>query len=264
MIFRAQGLCSGRALLRWVTLLLSVSLAVSGLSSPLAACSAQADGVTPTNAWVDIYSTASTLDGQPVPVGAVIAVFDPQGVQCGEFTVTKSGWYGLMPCYGDDPHTAIDEGAVSGDVLSFAINGRAALTEAISKNGASVPPGTAVAWLGHGTLWQVDLHVAAVLPVSIAQTGAPVTLGWRHELPQIATYEVWRSSEPYIAPGTPGATRRATLAPDAGNEMTWSDPDTAGDPVTHYYYHVRGMDAAEQPVTTSQEVGRFTFNITPP
>lgn len=253
-----------RALLRWVTLLLSVCLAVSGLSSPLAACSAQADGVTPTNTWVDIYSTASTFDGQPIPVGAVIAVFDPQGVQCGEFTVTKPGWYGLMPCYGDDPHTTPDEGALSGDVLSFTIDGRPATAEAVTLNGAPVASGTAVSWPGHGALWQADLRVLAALPVSIAQTGSSVTLGWHHELPQIATYEIWRSTEPYIAPGTPGATRRATLAPGAEPEMLWSDPDTAGDPVTHYYYHARGVNAAGQPAAISQEVGRFAFSIIRP
>ena len=252
-----------RALLRWTVLLVIICPAVPGTSWPLVLSIAQGDGVIPTNAWVDIYSTASTFDGQPIPVGAVIAAFDPQGVQCGEFTVTKPGWYGLMPCYGDDPRTTIDEGAVAGDVLSFTIDGRAATAEAITLNGAPVAPGTTVAWLGHGSLWQADLHVAAALAVAISQSGALVTLSWQHERPDVAAYEIWRSVQPYFAPGQDGAALRDTLTP-GGGEMTWDDSDTASDPLTHYYYRVRGMDAAAQPVMTSQPVGRFTFDITHP
>lgn len=221
---------------------------------------AEGGGVTPTTTWVDIYSTCSTLDGQPIPPGAVMAAFDPQGVQCGEFTVTTSGWYGLMPCYGDDPHTTPDEGAVAGDTLSFTINGRVAATEAVSKNGTPIPPDTVVTWPQHGVLWEVNLHVTATLVLSITQSGALVTLSWQHERPDITAYEVWRSAEPYFTPGQGGALLRNTLTP--GGEMTWGDLDTASDPVTHYYYRVRGLNAVSQPVTISRPVGRFTFDIT--
>ncbi len=37
--------------------------------------------VIPTNTWVDFYGTNSTYLAAPVPVGATIAVFDPQGVR---------------------------------------------------------------------------------------------------------------------------------------------------------------------------------------
>ena len=59
-----------------------------------------------------------------MPVGAIVAAFDPQGVMCGQFTVTHVAWYGLMPCYGDDSTTPQDEGAVVGDPLRFTVNGR--------------------------------------------------------------------------------------------------------------------------------------------
>lgn len=117
--------------------------------------------VTPTNTWIDLYSLNSTYLGQPVPVGAQIAVFDPQGVQCGEFVVTTAGHYGIMPCYGDDLTTpAEDEGALSGDVLHFTINDAAAQTEAIALNGAPIPATTEVIWNQAQSLWQVNLHVA--------------------------------------------------------------------------------------------------------
>jgi hypothetical protein len=76
----------------------------------------------PTNRWVDFYSLSSTLDGAPLPVGSVITALDPDGVVCGAFSVTRAGGYGLMPVYGDDPDTEMDEGAVLGDRLEFRIN----------------------------------------------------------------------------------------------------------------------------------------------
>jgi len=77
----------------------------------------------PTNRWVDFYSLSSTLDGAPLPVGSVITVLDPDGVVCGAYSVARTGGYGLMPVYGDDPDTEMDEGAVPGDCLEFQING---------------------------------------------------------------------------------------------------------------------------------------------
>lgn len=98
----------------------------------LGANTVRSDNVNPTNSWVDFYSAASTYLGAPVPEGAEIAVFDPQGVRCGEFTVVNAGAFGVMPCYGDDPTTLMDEGAVVGDSLRFTINGKVARTEAIA------------------------------------------------------------------------------------------------------------------------------------
>jgi hypothetical protein len=117
--------------------------------------------VIPTDSWVDFYSIASTDLGASLPVGAEIAVYDPQGVPCGEFTVSVAGMYGIMPCYGDDPTTSQDEGAVLGDVLHFTVNGRAARTEAVSVNGALVAPDTVVIWSPVQGLWQVNLSTVA-------------------------------------------------------------------------------------------------------
>ncbi len=103
--------------------------------------------VLPTNRWMDLYSMNSTYLGRPLQPGDYVAVFDPQGVQCGEFTVHTEGYYGIMPCYGDDPDTAVDEGAEEGDVLRFTINGSSA---------ASTP--AIVIWQNH-ELQRVDLSV---------------------------------------------------------------------------------------------------------
>jgi len=62
-----------------------------------------AQEVVPTEEWANFYGLGSTLNGQPLPVGVVIRAYDPQGVVCGQFRVTRAGCYGLMPVYGDDP-----------------------------------------------------------------------------------------------------------------------------------------------------------------
>ena len=119
------------------------------------------NGVIPTSEWVDFFSTNTTFFGQPVPVGAMIAAFDPQGVQCAEATVTVAGQYGVMPCFRDDPTTAEDEGADPGDVISFTIDGLPATPVPISLNGTPVLSSTPVTWTAFGDLWEVDLQVVA-------------------------------------------------------------------------------------------------------
>ena len=101
----------------------------------------------PTNSWMNFYGLECTLDGQPLPVGTVITVRDPEGMLCGEFSVTQAGRYGLMPVYGDELATETDEGAVPGDSLDFYVNGiKATVT------GPDEP-----VWTAMGDLKQVNL-----------------------------------------------------------------------------------------------------------
>ena len=86
-----------------------------------------ADGPHETPWWVDFLGRQSTLDGQPLPVGAVVHAYDPTGVLAGQTAVTLAGWY-LVSVYGDDPQTtAVDEGAVAGDRIAFTVDGHPAL-----------------------------------------------------------------------------------------------------------------------------------------
>lgn len=103
--------------------------------------------VTTTSTWVNFYGLETTLDGQPVPVGTTVTVYDPQGVLCGEFVVTVEGRYGLLPVYGDDPLTEFDEGASEGDQLEFRLNGQTTTV---------LGPGDGV-WASMGDLNQVEL-----------------------------------------------------------------------------------------------------------
>jgi hypothetical protein len=116
-----------------------------------------ATGITPTNQWVNFYSQSSYVNGQPVPVGAVVQAYNPRGVLAGQFVVTSQGWYGLMPVYGDDPNTPQDEGLRPGEVVSFTINGLAART---------MGPDTPI-WTTNGDLKQVNLVVSSVTPTNL-------------------------------------------------------------------------------------------------
>ena len=120
-------------------------------------------GVTPTTEWVNFRSQNTTVFGSPVPIGAVVRAYDPQDTQCGEFVVNHAGWYGLMPCYADDPMTPGDEGARPGDRIHFTIDGLPAVPM-----GPDQP-----IWTTNGGLLVVDLAVTDQ-PPTVTPTATPV------------------------------------------------------------------------------------------
>jgi hypothetical protein len=113
--------------------------------------SEEADDLHPTPWFVDFLGEQSTLDGQPLPVGAVVRAYDSIGVLAGRAEVTLSGWY-LMPVYGDDPRTEIDEGAESGERITFMINGHPAVPLGPD------PP----LWVGAGSRVHVELRASTL------------------------------------------------------------------------------------------------------
>jgi hypothetical protein len=239
-----------------------VACALVTLLTALALGVAWGSGVTPTNTWVDIYSSHSAFAGAPIPVGAYVAVFDPQATQCGQFTVERAGWYGIMPCYGDDPTTDGDEGPQPGERLYFAVNGVAATPQPVTRNGTPVPAGTPVTWTQNHDLWQVDLILPPRPPVTItlAMT-TQLRLDWQHVASEITTYEVWRSTAPYFTPGDAGSERIGLLTPGGPGPLSWPDAGGLGDPAINYTYRVRSLDAMSRTVGLSQAVGEFEFAI---
>lgn len=118
------------------------------MAQPLAPSSAEeSDQLHPTPWFVDFVGEQSTLSGQPLPVGSVIRAYDLSGVLAGCTEVTLSGWY-LMAVYGDDPLTELDEGAESGDTITFTINDHPAV---------SLGPDPPV-WVGAGERVHVELQ----------------------------------------------------------------------------------------------------------
>ncbi len=76
--------------------------------------------------FCNFFDSTTSFDGNPVPVGSIIEAFDPNGISCGICIVdTLPGFYGFLSVRDDDPSTlGIDEGANSGDLIRFTINGR--------------------------------------------------------------------------------------------------------------------------------------------
>ncbi|MEE9166151.1 MAG: FlgD immunoglobulin-like domain containing protein [Candidatus Neomarinimicrobiota bacterium] len=110
--------------------------------------------VTPTNQWVDFYSSNTiVLNGGPIAVGAVVDAYDPDGVHCGTYTVDTEGSYGFLHVYRDDATTTEDEGAIEGDKITFTIYG--------SPTNVAGPDDNM--WTANGDAWQVDLQATVGL-----------------------------------------------------------------------------------------------------
>jgi hypothetical protein len=54
------------------------------------------------NTWINLYGADVTVDGQSLPVGAVIQAVNESDLLVGEFVVTDAGRFGFMPVYGAD------------------------------------------------------------------------------------------------------------------------------------------------------------------
>ena len=137
-------------------LLISVPIASAAMLTLSLAGTGAPQAITPTNEWVNFYSSRSYLHGQLAPVGAVVRAYNPRGVLAGEFTVTQVGWYGVMPVYRDDPNTPQDEGLLPGEEVRFTIDDIAA---------HSMGPDSPI-WTTNGALLQVDLVANTITPTN--------------------------------------------------------------------------------------------------
>jgi hypothetical protein len=229
--------------------------------SVLALGVARAGEVTPTNTWMDLYSTHCTFADLPIPVGTIVAVFDPQGTQCGERVVTTPGYISpLMPCYGDDSSTPVDEGPVQGEQLYFTLNGSAVAAQAVSRNFIPLPPDTPVIWTSRD-IWQVNLIMPPRPPVTVTLAAAELHLEWQPVGEEVVQYEIWRSTDFYFAPGADGAERLAVVVPDGSAPLRWSDGTGVSDPGLNYAYRVQGLNALSQVVGISQAVAEIDYAL---
>lgn len=100
-----------------------------------------------TNEWINIYSTNSTYNGQPLTPGSVVTAVGEDGRSLGQITVRDEGWYGLLAVYGDDAYTDGLDGARPGEHIRFLINNQP----------ATITNGANPVWTANGDLVQVDL-----------------------------------------------------------------------------------------------------------
>jgi len=106
--------------------------------------------VIPTSVWTNFYGSASTYNGNPIPVGSVIDAYDIDGIHCGTDTVAIVGQYGFMPVYGYDSY---GDGPEIGEAVTFYLNGRMAIPQ-----GPDEP-----IWAGMGAGREVNLSASAIV-----------------------------------------------------------------------------------------------------
>ena len=87
----------------WFTILIQISLALKP-------------------APASFYGYVITQQGY-APQGSIIEAYVANNTLCGSFVVKQQGRYGLLLCLGDDPITEQDEGAISGEEVTFFVNG---------------------------------------------------------------------------------------------------------------------------------------------
>ena len=134
--------------------------------------------VTPTTESVFFFSDNTKFRGSLVKVGDVITAEDPDNVVCGKWTVTTTGNYGLMPVYKDDFTTPdIDEGAETGDIITFKINGLTANT---------LGPDSPI-WLNRGSISNVDLKVDPLRLLNIPLSDGWNLVSWNVDTPNDST-----------------------------------------------------------------------------
>jgi hypothetical protein len=114
--------------------------------------------------FMNLFSEASTLDGDDLPVGTVVTVRDDDGILCGISVVKTAGMYGLLHVYADDPITSVDEGASIGDTLRIFVN--------------DVPAPQYAIYTGHNVVRRLNLvagtSVAVHLPRGLTLASFPV------------------------------------------------------------------------------------------
>ena len=131
--------------------------------------------VQPTYEWANFYGPVSLPDGTPIPTGTVILAVDPQGAICGATAVRQPGQFGLLACYGDDPDTVADEGALPGDTIRLFVS-----TDSMNPDGEFIGEGV---WLAHGSRWlvgppptpQPDLAITKYVTPEAALPGSTIT-----------------------------------------------------------------------------------------
>lgn len=226
----------------------------------LTATATLGSGVTPTYQWMDLYGSHSSFAGMPLPAGSTVAVFDPQGTQCGELVIqTPGALMPIMPCYGDTNNTPADEGAIEGDLLTFNVNGAPATTRARTHYFVPVAAETPIRWKAQD-LWEIDLFIPPQPRLTIAQTPGQTELTWPPAAPAASLYQVWRSTDFYFIPGAGEATLEETV-PATGAPLVWYDSAGVGRAELNYAYRVVSLNAAGQVVGVSQAVGEFDFAL---
>jgi hypothetical protein len=94
--------------------------------------------------------------------------------------------------------------------------------------------------------------------LSSAKTGTTADLTWQQIAPN-TSYQVWRGTTPYFLPPDEGTL--AQTLPATPGSMGYPDAGRIGDPLTNYFWVVRGVLAGGTS-GSSNRVGEFDFSLT--
>jgi hypothetical protein len=198
-----------------------------------------------------------TLDGAAVAAGTAIAAWcgGSQQAATTAFVQAAASWYALdVP--GDDPATpGVREGCFPSETVTFKIDAYwseqavpwVSGSQALDLGAISTPPEPPVA---------PDLTAAGA--------AGSVQLSWPEDADN-RSYEVWRSTAPYFAPGAAGVEILANAANDCSSGsgvVTCQDAGAIGDATANYFYLVRAGNAAGV-TADSGRVGTFSFPVQP-
>jgi hypothetical protein len=101
--------------------------------------------------------------------------------------------------------------------------------------------------------------VAPVISAGMDAGGPALT--WTQSQAGIARYEVYRSTNPYFAPGDQGSQKLGVVtAPGLDNPASYVDTAALGQT---YFYVVLALSAGGSPSPASNRVGAFHFTLTP-
>jgi hypothetical protein len=200
----------------------------------------------------------ATVDGAYVAAGTGVYAW------CGGTQVRATAtrmedgvsWYVNLDVPGDDPGTpGVREGCYLSETVTFRV-GTYWSDQAFPWT-SSAPAITLTAFS--------TPHPAPVMPnLAIARSGAAVRLSWSDNVAN-KSYEVWRSTAPYLSPGATDTSIIANAPSNCvreGGAIICEDSGVIGNPSTNYFYLVRAGNATNASVD-SRRVGEFDFALTP-
>ncbi len=217
-----------------------------------------------TYTWLNLYGSAYLPDGSPAPISTTVIAL-ASAVPCGATVVSSEGRFGLLACYGDDETTGERDGARTGDVLTFLVDGQPTAALPRRFNGGAIPAGLELSWTTMGDRWEVQLGAPLTVDVAIAKMVEPVVATPGSTVTYTLVYSNAGNTraqgvvlsdllplELEPAAHTPGADEEA-----GGRRLTWALPDLepgAGGTIT--------VTAVVSPALASQVVISNTAAIT--
>jgi hypothetical protein len=104
---------------------------------------------------------------------------------------------------------------------------------------------------------------APLSPTDVTETvsanQAHLTLAWTH-LAANDRYEVWRSDNPYFAPGDPGSVKVQDVSLSGSAALSFTATDVVGDPSAGYYL-VRGANSCGATAAPAARSGEISFEL---